>query len=162
MMSISFELNDRHVAIDVDPDARLLYVLRNRLGACGTRFGCGTGLCGACFVLVDGHAVSSCDTPMWAVQGKTVRSVEGLGSAQAPHPLQRAFVEHQAIQCGYCANGILMSAAALLHSVPDPTERQVREALNRNLCRCGMHQRMVAAVLDAARMLRDDALASNG
>lgn len=161
-MQISFELNDSQVAVDVDPDARLLYVLRNRLGARGTRFGCGAGSCGACFVLVDGHAVASCETPMWAVQDKAVRSVEGLGSPAAPHPLQRAFASHQAIQCGYCASGILISAAALLSKVPDPTPQQVREALDRNLCRCGMQQRMVDAVLEAARELRDDAAAPKG
>jgi nicotinate dehydrogenase subunit A len=158
-MQISFVLNDSQVAVDVDPDARLLYVLRNRLDARGSRFGCGAGSCGACFVLVDGNAVASCDTPMWAVAGKTVRSIEGLGSLQAPHPLQRAFADHQAIQCGYCASGILISAAALLSKVPDPTPQQVREALDGNLCRCGMQQRMVTAVLDAAREMRDDAAA---
>lgn len=157
MSQVSFELNGRPVAVDVDADARLLYVLRNRLQARGTRFGCGSGSCGACFVLVDGQAVASCDTPMWAVEGKRVCSVEGLGSAEAPHPLQRAFADHQAIQCGYCASGILVSAAALLARVPDPTPQQVREALDRNLCRCGMQQRMVAAVLDAARELRKPA-----
>lgn len=153
-MQISFELNGSPVTVDADADARLLYVLRNRLDARGTRFGCGAGSCGGCFVLLDGHAVASCDTPMWAVEGKAVRSVEGLGTAEAPHPLQRAFVKHQAIQCGYCASGILVSAAALLAQQPDPSELQVREALDRNLCRCGMQQRMVAAVLDAARELR--------
>lgn len=153
-MPVTFDLNDRPVALEVDPQARLLYVLRNRLGMCGARFGCGAGACGACFVLVDGVPVASCDTPMWAVQGKQVRSVEGLGTREAPHPLQRAFAAHRAIQCGYCASGILMSAAALLARVPDPSPAQVREALDRHLCRCGMQQRMVAAVLDAARELR--------
>ena len=154
-MPIEFELNGRAVSVESDPAARLLYVLRNRLDACGARFGCGHGVCGACFVQVDGVPVPSCDTPMWAVEGKAVRSVEGLGSADAPHPLQRAFARHGAIQCGYCASGILVSAAALLERVPDPTPQQVREALDRHLCRCGMQQRMVAAVLDAARAMRD-------
>ncbi len=157
MNQVSFEFNGRPVALEVDADARLLYVLRNRLQARGTRFGCGAGSCGACFVLVDGQPVASCDTPMWSVQGKGVCSVEGLGSAQAPHPLQRAFADHQAIQCGYCASGILVSAAALLAKVPDPTRQQVCEALDGHLCRCGMQQRMVAAVLDAARELRGEA-----
>ena len=156
-MPIAFELNDRAVSIEVDPAARLLYVLRNRLDACGTRFGCGSGACGACFVRVDGAPVPACDTPLWALEGKSVRTVEGLGTAQSPHPLQRAFVDHAAIQCGYCASGILMSAAALLERIPDPTAQQVREALDRHLCRCGMQQRMVAAVLDAARALRESA-----
>ena len=159
-MPIAFELNDRAVSIDVDPAARLLYVLRNRLEACGTRFGCGSGACGACFVRVDGVPAPACDTPMWAVEGKAVRTIEGLGTAESPHPLQRAFVRHAAIQCGYCASGILMSAAALLDRVPDPTPQQVREALDPHLCRCGMQQRMVAAVLDAARAVREGAVAS--
>ena len=159
-MPIAFELNDRAVSIEVDPAARLLYVLRNQLDSCGTRFGCGSGACGVCFVLIDGAPVPSCDTPMWAVEGKVVRTVEGLGTAEAPHLLQRAFVDHAAIQCGYCASGILMSATALLERVPDPTAQQVRDALDRHLCRCGMQQRMVAAVLDAARSLRERAAAT--
>lgn len=153
-MAIEFELNGRAVSVDADPAARLLYVLRNRLDARGTRFGCGSGACGACFVQVDGVPVPACDTPLWAVEGKAVRSVEGLGSAAAPHPLQRAFERHAAIQCGYCASGILISAAALLERVPEPTPQQVREALDRHLCRCGMQQRIVAAVLDAASAMR--------
>jgi len=159
-MPIAFELNDRAVSIEVDPAARLLYVLRNQLDACGTRFGCGSGACGACFVLVDGAPVPSCDTPMWAIEGKAVRTIEGLGTAESPHALQRAFARHTAIQCGYCASGILISAAALLERVSDPTAQQVRKALDRHLCRCGMQQRMVAAVLDAARALRNGAAAS--
>ena len=161
-MPIEFELNGRPVAVEADPAARLLYVLRNRLDHCGARFGCGHGACGACFVQVDGVPVPACDTPLWAVEGKAVRSVEGLGSAAAPHPLQRAFARHAAIQCGYCASGILVSAAALLERVPDPTPQQVREALDRHLCRCGMQQRMVAAVLDAALDLRASAAAPIG
>src|SRR4051794_10774333 len=104
-MPIDFELNGQAVSVDADPQARLLYVLRNDIGAVGSRFGCGSGLCGACFVLVDGAAVPSCDTPLWAVEGKAVQSVEGLGTAQAPHALQRAFAKHQAIQCSFCASG---------------------------------------------------------
>lgn len=151
---IRFEFNRARVELDVDPDSRLLHVLRNRLGACGTRFGCGLGQCGACFVMIDGHATPSCDTPMWAVQGKAVTSVEGLGSPQAPHALQAAFIDRQAVQCGYCASGVLISAAALLSANPAPTEEEVRVALSRNLCRCGSHNRMVAAVLDAAEAVR--------
>ena len=156
-MPITFQLNARPVTVEVDADARLLYVLRNELHATGSRFGCGSGACGACFVLLDGRPVASCQTPMWDVDGKAVVSVEGLGSTAAPHALQRAFAARQAIQCGYCASGILVSAAALLSRLPDPSEAQVREALDRHLCRCGMQQRMVAAVLDAARELRGEA-----
>ena len=153
-MPITFRLNERAVTLDVDPEARLLYVLRNDLRATGARFGCGSGDCGACVVLVDGRPVASCQTPMWDVEGKAVVSVEGLGSDAVPHALQRAFAARQAVQCGYCASGILVSAAALLSRVPDPSDAEVREALDRHLCRCGMQQRMVAAVLDAARELR--------
>jgi nicotinate dehydrogenase subunit A len=148
---IRFELNRRPIEIDVDPRAKLLYVLRNRLEACGTRFGCGAGACGACFVLVDGRALPSCDLAMEAVEGKAVVTIEGLGSPDAPHPLQRAFIEHQAVQCGFCASGILIRAAALLEECPHPSREQVVEALDRNLCRCGMQQRMVEAILWAAR-----------
>jgi nicotinate dehydrogenase subunit A len=148
---VGFTLNGSRVAPAVPADARLLYVLRNQLGTCGTRFGCGAGQCGACMVMIDGQAQPACDTPMWAVEGKSVVTVEGLGSPQAPHALQRVFVEWQAIQCGYCASGILVSAAALLARNAMPTEAEVREALDRHLCRCGMQNRMVRAVLAAAR-----------
>lgn len=148
---IGFTLNGRPVAPAVPADARLLYVLRNELDACGTRFGCGAGQCGACMVMVDGQAVPACDTPMWAVEGKAVLTVEGLGTPQVPHALQRAFAQGQAIQCGYCASGILMSAAALLARNAMPTETEVRDALDRHLCRCGMQNRMVAAVMVVAR-----------
>jgi nicotinate dehydrogenase subunit A len=130
-------------------DVPLLYVLRNDLGLKGTRFGCGTAQCGACFVLLDGHPVPSCDTPLWAAAGKDVTTVEGLGGG-ALHPLQQAFVEEQAAQCGYCTSGVLVSAAALLRKNPRPSGEQVRAALDRNLCRCGSHNRMVRAVLRAA------------
>lgn len=140
--------HERHVRSD--GDALLLDVLRNDLACAATRFGCGTGACGACNVLVDGHVVTACDTPMWSVAGKSVVTVEGLGTAEAPHPLQTAFIAEQALQCGYCTSGILMSAAALLQKTPNPTEDEVRHALDRNLCRCGAHNRIVRAVLRAA------------
>jgi nicotinate dehydrogenase subunit A len=128
----------------------LLYVLRNHLDLTGTRFGCGLGDCGACSVLVDGHRVYSCDTPLWAVKGKDVTTVEGLGTDGEPHPVARAIVEHQAAQCGYCMSGIVVSAAALLATNPDPSEPEVRAALDDNLCRCGAHNRVVRAVLATA------------
>src|SRR5204863_1502161 len=120
-------------------------------GLTGPHFGCGAGECGACHVIVGDRAISSCDTPLWAVADKDVTTTEGLGSAERPHPLQRAFVAEQAMQCGYCISGILMSAAALLGRNPDPSEQEVRSALDRNLCRCGAHNRIVRAVLRAAR-----------
>jgi nicotinate dehydrogenase subunit A len=142
---ISFRLNGAPVDLDVDPDTPLLYVLRNDLGLMGARFGCGLGLCGACFVSVDGASVPSCDTPVWSVAGKTVVTVEGL----SPHPLQEALLTRQAAQCGYCITGIIMTAAALLERNPHPTEQAVAEALDRHLCRCGAQHRMIRAIVEA-------------
>ncbi|MEN3293538.1 MAG: nicotinate dehydrogenase subunit [Burkholderiales bacterium] len=136
--------------VDADDNVRLLDVLRDELKLKGTRFGCGSGHCGACFVLLDGFAVASCDTPLWAAAGKSVTTVEGLGSEDAPHPLQEAFIEKQAAQCGYCTSGMLISAAGLLNRCPHPSTGQVRDALERNLCRCGTQNRVIRAVLHAA------------
>jgi len=146
----AFRLNGRERTLVVDGETPLLDVLRNMLGLKGTRFGCGADQCGACFVLVDGHAVASCTTPLWAVKDKSVTTVEGLGGPGAPHPLQRAFIAEQAAQCGYCTSGMLISAAALLARSPRPSETEVRQALDRNLCRCGSYNRVVRAVLRAA------------
>ncbi|MGY8706302.1 (2Fe-2S)-binding protein [Bradyrhizobium sp. 18BD] len=150
MPTIQFQLNGVATAVDADPDQMLLDVLRGRLGVTGPHFGCGAGECGACRVMVDGHAMASCDMSMWSVADKDVVTVEGLGTPEQPHPLQRAFIAEQAMQCGYCVPGILISAAALLKRNPSPTEADVRAALDRNLCRCGSHNRMVRAVLRAA------------
>jgi nicotinate dehydrogenase subunit A len=150
MPVIRFRLNGVATEVDADPNRSLLDILRSRLGLTGTHFGCGSGECGACHVIVGEHAVSSCDTPLWSVADKDITTVEGLGSAERPHPLQRAFIAEQALQCGYCVPGILMSAAALLKRNARPTEDDVRAALDRNLCRCGSHNRMVRAVLRAA------------
>jgi nicotinate dehydrogenase subunit A len=150
MQSIRFRLNGAPTEVDVDPDGSLLDLLRGRLGLTGPHFGCGSGECGACRVLVGDQATTSCDTPLWSVADKDVTTLEGLGSPERPHPLQRAFIDEQAMQCGYCVSGILMSAAALLRQNPRPTEREVREALDRNLCRCGSQNRMVRAILRAA------------
>ena len=147
---VRLTVNGVERAIEADADTPLLYALRNDLGLKGTRFGCGSGQCGACFVLVDGHATPACDTPLWSVAGKRVTTVEGLGGPQAAHALQEAFIAEQAAQCGYCTSGILISAAALLAENPAPSEVEVRTALDRNLCRCGSHNRMVKAVLRAA------------
>jgi nicotinate dehydrogenase subunit A len=145
-----FRLNGVATEVEADPDHLLLDMLRGQLGLTGPHFGCGVGECGACNVIVGDHAVTACDTPLWSVADKDVTTLEGLGSAERPHPLQRAFIAEQAMQCGYCVPGILMSAAALLMQNPKPSETDVRTALDRNLCRCGSHNRMVRAVLRAA------------
>jgi nicotinate dehydrogenase subunit A len=147
-------VNGAERTVDADPATPLLGVLRGPLGLTGTRFGCGADQCGACNVLVDGHAVASCATPLWAAAGKDVVTIEGLGTPERPHPLQRAFIAEQAAQCGYCLSGILISAAALLRRNPNPSEAEVRAALDRNLCRCGAHNRIVRAVLRAAKEAR--------
>jgi nicotinate dehydrogenase subunit A len=146
---LSLTVNGLDRQVDCPPDTPLLYVLRNDLGLMGTRFGCGVGLCGACNVLVDGVAVHSCDTPMWAVEGKSVTTVEGLGTPEEPHPLQQMALREQAFQCGYCSSGILVTAAALLERRPTADDAEVRAALDGNLCRCGAHNRIVRCVLAA-------------
>jgi nicotinate dehydrogenase subunit A len=150
MPPIRFRLNGVETSVEVEADRTLLDILRNEFGLTGAHFGCGAGECGACNVLVGDRAVSSCDTPLWTVADKDIRTVEGLGSVERPHPLQRAFIAEQAMQCGYCISGILMSAAALLLQNPTPSGEQVKAALDRNLCRCGSHSRIVRAVLRAA------------
>ena len=150
MPDISFRLNGVETTIDTDLDRSLLDVLRGGLGMTGTHFGCGTGECGACNVIIGDRAVAACDTPLWAVEGKDIITIEGLGSAERPHPLQRAFIAEQAMQCGYCVSGILMSAAALLMRNPSPDDAEIKAALDRNLCRCGAHNRIVRAVRRAA------------
>ena len=142
---IRFTVNGTPREVDADPDTPLLYVLRNDLGLQGARFGCGVGLCGACFVHVDGVSVPSCDTPVWSLEGKSVVTVEGI----TPHPVQQAFLARQAAQCGYCVTGIVMTAAALLDRDPRPAPATVTAALDRHLCRCGAQQRMVAAIVEA-------------
>ena len=154
MASTCFRLNGVEVKIVADPDTPLLTVLRGPLGLTGPHFGCGAGECGACNVLIGDHAVTSCDTPLWSVADKEITTIEGLGSPQAPHALQRAFIAEQALQCGYCLSGIMISAAALLKRNTDPTSGDVKCALDRNLCRCGSHNRMVRAILRAAAGMR--------
>jgi nicotinate dehydrogenase subunit A len=151
---ITFSVNGAPQSIDAEPDTPLLYILRNDLKLKGAKFGCGLGQCGSCMVLVDGHNVMSCDTPLWSVAGKSVTTIEGLGTLESQHALQRAFITEQAAQCGYCMTGVIMSAAALLSRNPDPDENQIKEALARNLCRCGTHTRMIKAVQRAAADLR--------
>ncbi|MCE3271572.1 MAG: (2Fe-2S)-binding protein [Ramlibacter sp.] len=148
--SFRLNVNGQERAVDADDQAPLLDLLRNACNLKGTRFGCGTGECGACHVLVDGASVPACDTPAWAVRGKCVVTVEGLSEGGTPSRLQQALLDEQAGQCGYCLSGILASATALLARTPQPTEAQVREALDQHLCRCGAHNRIVRAVLRAS------------
>lgn len=152
MPCVRFRLNGAETEIDADPDRSLLDILRAQLGMTGPHFGCGAGECGACNVIIGDRAVSACDMPLWSVVDKDVTTIEGLGTAEQPHPLQRAFIAEQALQCGYCIPGILMSAAALLKRNSSPTGREVREALDRNLCRCGSHNRIVRAIRAAGEM----------
>ncbi|WP_181956246.1 (2Fe-2S)-binding protein [Ramlibacter lithotrophicus] len=147
--AIQFTLNGQATSLEVDPDRTLLDVLRNTLGLKASRLGCGLGQCGACTVILGDHAVTSCDTPMWSVAGKSVTTLEGLGTRDAPHPLQAAFIEEQALQCGYCTSGMLMRAAALLQRDPQPAESDIKAALEGNLCRCGVQNRVVRAVQKA-------------
>lgn len=135
----------------VEPDAPLLYILRNDFELSGPRFGCGLSQCGACTVLVDGKPMRSCVAPVVAVAGKEITTLEGLGSKDKLHPLQKAFIEEQAAQCGFCTNGMIMTAKALLDKTPKPSEAQIRKALAANLCRCGTHNRVVRAVLRASK-----------
>lgn len=137
--------------VTAEGDTPLLYILRNDLELSGAKFGCGLSQCGACTVVVGGAAVRSCSTPVRSVEGRDITTLEGIGSETKPHPLQAAFIAEQAMQCGYCINGMIMSAKALLDRTPHPTEAQVREALAGNLCRCGSHNRIVRAVLRASK-----------
>ncbi len=144
-------VNDETREVTVEGDTPLLYVLRNDLELNGAKFGCGLGQCGACTVLLSGDAVRSCRTPISAIGDKPVTTLEGIGTQDAPHPLQKAFIAEQAMQCGYCINGMILSAKALLDKNPHPTEAQIREGLAGNLCRCGSHNRIVRAILRAAK-----------
>ncbi len=144
---IKLNLNGRVCAVDAEENTPLIYVLRNDCELKGTRFGCGVAQCGSCHVLIDGVSVPSCDTPLWSVEGKTVITVEGLGSSDELSALQQAFVDEQAAQCGYCISGMLIRATELLQKNQQPTEADVRAALDKHLCRCGSHNRIVRAVL---------------
>jgi nicotinate dehydrogenase subunit A len=152
--TFSLTVNGQRREVHGAPETTLLHVLRAQLGLIGTRFGCGVGLCGACFVLLDGRAAPSCDVPLWSAEGKRVTTVEGLAEGDALHPVQAAVLAEQAAQCGYCLSGILVSAAALLAENPTPDEPAVLAALDRNLCRCGVHRRVVRAVLRAGEANR--------
>jgi nicotinate dehydrogenase subunit A len=155
-MAETFKLrvNGRDCEVRAEPDTPLLYILRNDLKLKGTRFGCGEGQCGACNVLFDGNAVQSCDTPLWSAVGHDVTTIEGIGGESGLHPVQQAFIDEQAIQCGYCIDGIIIAAVALLRRERDPSDAQIAAALERNLCRCGTHVRILRAIRSAARALR--------
>jgi nicotinate dehydrogenase subunit A len=143
---IAIEVNGARHSVAAAPETPLLYVLRNHLGLMGTRFGCGSGQCGACFVLIDGRAIASCDMPLSFAVNRKITTIEGLNGE---HPVQKALERHQAAQCGYCMSGIVMSAVALLANEKSPSEERIRVALDKNLCRCGSHNRVVRAILDA-------------
>ena len=144
--SIQFQLNGQSATLDTDDDRMLLWALRTELGLTGTKYGCGEGICGACTVTVDGKAVRSCRTPIRNVAGKTVVTIEGLARGGKLHPLQQAFIDHGAFQCGYCTSGMLMSASVFLREIPKPSRGAVVAHMDRNLCRCGAHQRIVDAI----------------
>jgi len=137
--------------VRAEADTPLLYILRNDLKLKGAKFGCGLGQCGSCMVLIDGRNVTSCDTPLWAATGKSVTTIEALGTLDSPNALQRAFIAEQAVQCGYCIAGMVMTATALLERNPNPSEAEIAQALERNLCRCGTHVRIVRAIQRAVR-----------
>jgi nicotinate dehydrogenase subunit A len=149
--SFRLRVNGVDTEVTAAPDTPLLTVLRNELGLVGSRFGCGLGLCGACFVRMDDAVVPSCDTPVWSAAGRSVTTVEGLAPDGELHPVQQALIDHQAAQCGFCISGIAVRAAALLEENPSPDAPSVAEALDRNLCRCGAQRRIIAAVVDAGR-----------
>jgi len=149
--SFTLQVNGAAKSVNVEPDTPLLYILRNDLELNGPRFGCGLSQCGACTVLVDGRPTRSCVTAVSSLGTKSITTLEGLGSKDRLHPLQKAFIEEQAAQCGYCTNGMIMAAKALLDKSPKPTEAQIKKALAANLCRCGTHNRVVRAVLRASK-----------
>ena len=151
---MTLKVNGQDHAIDADPDTPLLYALRDDLALNAAKFGCGLGQCGACTVIVDGNAVLSCVTPLLLVAGKQITTLEGLGTIAAPAPIQRAFIEEQAAQCGYCIAGMMMRAQALLQKNSKPTDEQIRAELEPNLCRCGTHMRILRAVHRAAELMR--------
>jgi nicotinate dehydrogenase subunit A len=155
-MSNQFNLNGKSVSVDVEKDTLLLEVLRNDLGLNGPKFGCGLAQCGACAVLLDGVSIRSCITPVSVAAGRNITTLEGLGDKENPHPLQKAFITEQALQCGYCASGIMTTAAALLSGNPSPTRDEITHALAGHLCRCGAQPRMIRAVERAAREMTGD------
>jgi nicotinate dehydrogenase subunit A len=158
---VTLNVNGRDHQIDAEPDTPLLYVLRNDLALNAAKFGCGLGQCGSCTVLIDGEAAFSCVLPILLLEGKRITTLEGLGTAESPAPIQRAFIEEQAAQCGYCIPGFMMRAQALLQKNPRATEGEMRAHLEPNLCRCGTHMRIIRAVMRAARLMQTAAASTS-
>jgi nicotinate dehydrogenase subunit A len=144
---VNINVNGQVRSCDAPANTRSVFVLRNDLGLCGVKLGCGEGHCGACTVLVDGRPVTTCDLPLWALEGKAVRTLEGLGTPEAPHPVQAAFLQEQAAQCGFCLSGVILTAKAFLDQNPKAGEAQIRQALAGVLCRCFVHTRMLRAIV---------------
>jgi nicotinate dehydrogenase subunit A len=161
-MAITLDVNGKTHEIDADPATPLLYVLREDLKLNAAKFGCGLGQCGSCAVMVDGEAVLSCVTPVMTLQGRKVTTLEGLGTIDAPAPIQTAFIELQAAQCGYCIPGMMMSAQALLQRNPGASDQEIRDALRSNLCRCGTHMRILAAIKRAGQLMKSAAVEETG
>ena len=155
MARITLKVNSRNRTVDVDPETPLLYVLRNDLELNGPKFGCGLSQCGACTVIMGGNAIRSCVTPLKSVGAKPVTTLEGLGSVKKMHPIQKAFLDEQAAQCGYCYNGMIVKGVELLTTTPQPTEAEIRTAMNGHLCRCGTYPRVLAAIQRAAAMITE-------
>ncbi len=151
MARISLKVNGKSRVVDIDPSTPLLYALRDDLGLKGPRFGCGLSQCGACTVILDGNTARSCSIPVTAARNRNVTTLEGLGSVARPHRLQKAFIEEQAAQCGFCMNGMILTAKVLLDKNPNPTDSEIKQALDGNLCRCGSHLRVIRAIQRAAR-----------
>ena len=151
---ITLNVNGKSHQVDADPATPLLYVLRDHLALNGAKFGCGLGQCGACTVMADGEAIFSCVVPVSVLQGRRIKTLEGLGTMEQPGPVQRAFIEEQAAQCGFCIPGMIMRAQALLEKNPSPSQAEIRHSLNANLCRCGTHMRVLRAVERAARAMK--------
>lgn len=161
-MTVTLNVNGQDHKIEAEPDTPLLYVLRNDLALNGAKFGCGLGQCGACTVMIDGHAVFSCVTPIMMLEGREIVTIEGLGTADSPGPMQQAFIDEQAAQCGYCIPGMMMRAQALLQGNPSAGETEIRRALQPNLCRCGTHMRIIKAVLRAGTLMQDSQAGDGG
>jgi nicotinate dehydrogenase subunit A len=159
---MKLDINGRQHDVTADPDTPLLYVLRDDLALNGAKFGCGLGQCGSCTVMVDGEAVFACTTPILLLEGKQITTVEGLGTIEEPGPLQRAFIEVQAAQCGYCIPGMMMRAQALLQKKSNPSDAEIRNALEPNLCRCGTHIRILRGVRRAAAIMRSSSASTQG
>ena len=152
---IQFELNGKAVELEVDTDLTLLWAIRTDLGLTGTKYGCGEGYCGACTVLIDNKAVRSCSTKIGEVAGKKVVTIEGLAKGEELHPVQKAFVEHDALQCGYCTPGMIMNAVGLIHQNPNPSKEDIIWGMEDNLCRCGAHNRIIDAIQTAAGVMKN-------